>query len=99
VLNRRESLKLSGAAALTLLAGEGRATSNDELAGKEIKVAGYGYDRVQAIKDGTVSIDQAEVSFYNENIYSLNAQAFGAKRTYEITGAMALKPIVRSWNW
>ena len=85
MLNRRDSLKLSGAAALTLLAGEGRATSNDVVAGPQVKVAGYGYDRVQAIKDGTVGIDQAEVSFHNENIYSLNGQAFGAKQTYEVT--------------
>ena len=71
MLNRRDSLKLSGAAALALLAGEGSAASADEVTGKKIKVAGYGYDRIQAIKDGTVGIDQAEVSFQNENIYSM----------------------------
>ncbi|MEH6636377.1 MAG: ABC transporter substrate-binding protein [Halioglobus sp.] len=85
MLNRRDSLKLSGAAALALLAGEGSAASTDEAAGRKIKVAGYGYDRIQAIKDGTVGIDQAEVSFQNENIYSLNRQAFGTEATYEIT--------------
>jgi len=43
MLNRRDSLKLSGAAALALLAGEGSAASTDEVAGKRIKVAGYGF--------------------------------------------------------
>ena len=82
--NRRDILKLSGAATLGLLAsGNGEASA--EASGPKINVAGYPYDRVQAIKDGLVGIDQADVSFYNENIYSLNAQAFGPRKTYEVT--------------
>jgi len=82
--NRRDMLKLSGAAALGLLAtGNGEVSA--EASGPKINVAGYPYDRVQAIKDGLVGIDQADVSFYNENIYSLNAQAFGPQKTYEVT--------------
>ena len=34
-----------------------------------IKVAGYNYDRIRAIKDGIVSIEGADVSFTVENIY------------------------------
>lgn len=60
MLNRRDSLKLSGAAALTLLAGEGSAASTDDVAGEKIKAAGYSYDRIQAIKDGTVAMDEYE---------------------------------------
>jgi 4,5-dihydroxyphthalate decarboxylase len=96
MLNRRDSLKLTGAAALALLAAEGRAASPDETAGKKIKVAGYGYDRIQAIKDGVVGIDQAAVSFHDENIYSLNSQAFGAKKTYEVT-ELGLIPYVSKY--
>ena len=81
---RRDALKLSGAAALGLLATKSR-VAFAEISSSKINVAGYPYDRVQAIKDGLVGIDQADVSFYNENIYSLNAQAFGPQKTYEVT--------------
>jgi len=82
--NRREMLQLSGAAALGLLA-TGNVEASSEASGPKVNVAGYPYDRVQAIKDGLVGIDRADVSFHNENIYSLNAQAFGPKNTYEVT--------------
>jgi len=82
--NRREMLKLSGAAALGLLSAQSGLAAS---AGTKpnIGVAGYPYDRVQAIRDGLVGIDQADVSFHNENIYSLNAQTFGPQKTYEVT--------------
>jgi 4,5-dihydroxyphthalate decarboxylase len=81
---RRDALKLGGAAALGLLATR-KGAASAEISRPKINVAGYPYDRVQAIKDGLVGIDQADVSFYNENIYSLNAQAFGPQKTYEVT--------------
>ena len=84
MVNRRETLKFSGAAALSLLATKS-GIALAEATKEKIKVAGYAYDRVQAIKDGLVGIDQADVSFHNENIYSLNAQAFGPDKTYEVT--------------
>jgi 4,5-dihydroxyphthalate decarboxylase len=91
MLNRRDTLKLSGAAALGLLAGQSGTASAE---GKpRIKVAGYPYDRVQAIKDGLVGIDQAEVSFHNENIYGLNRLAFGSEQTHEVT-ELGLIPFV-----
>ena len=83
-IHRRDLVKLSGAAGLGLLAST-TATASESASGRTVSVAGYPYDRVQAIKDGLVSIDQADVSFHNENIYSLNAQAFGPKKTYEVT--------------
>ena len=82
--NRREMLQLSGAAALGLLAtGHGKASAGASLL--KIKAAGYPYDRVQAIKDGKAGIDQAEVSFHDSNIYTLNDLALGAKKTFEVT--------------
>jgi len=92
---RRDALKLSGAAALGLLATKSR-VAIAEISSSKTNVAGYPYDRVQAIKDGQVGIDQADVSFYNENIYSLNAQAFGPQKTYEVT-ELGLIPYVSKY--
>ena len=95
MVNRRETLKLSGAAALGLLATKSGIASA-ETSPPKIKVAGYAYDRVQAIKDGLVGIDQADVSFHNENIYSLNKLAFGSDKTYEVT-ELGLIPYVSKY--
>jgi 4,5-dihydroxyphthalate decarboxylase len=95
MVNRRESLKLSGAAALALLTAKSGAASA-EAAGPKIKVAGYAYDRVQAIKDGTVGISRADVSFHTENIYRLNDLAFGPESTYEVT-ELGLIPYVTNY--
>ncbi len=95
MVSRRETLKLSGAAALGLLATKSEVASA-EAAKPEIKVAGYAYDRVQAIKDGSVGIDEADVSFHNENIYSLNDHAFGPNKTYEVT-ELGLIPYVTKY--
>ena len=92
---RRETLKLSGAAALGLLAGQsGTVSAESDL--PKIKVAGYPYDRVQAIKDGLVGIDQVDVRFHNENIYSLTRLAFGSEQPYDIT-ELGLIPFVSKY--
>ncbi len=95
MVNRRETLKLSGAAALGLLATQ-NGTASAQAAKPTIKVAGYSYDRVQAIKDGQVGIDQADVSFNDENIYRLNDLAFGREQTYEVT-ELGLIPYVTKY--
>ena len=93
--NRREMLQLSGAAALGLLVtGNGEAST--KASGPKIKVAGYSYDRVQAIKDGLVGLDQAKVSFHNSNIYDMNDLAFGSEKTYEVS-EMGLIPFVTKY--
>ena len=116
MVNRRDAIKLSGAATLGLLASQngnaaaGDARSEAEVARSEaevarseagiarstIKVAGYPYDRVQAIRDGQVGLDQADVSFHTENIYGLNAHAFGPEKTYDVT-EMGLIPYVSKY--
>jgi 4,5-dihydroxyphthalate decarboxylase len=93
---RREALKLSGAAALGLLATSSGTVLSESSPAPKIKVAGYPYDRVQAIKDGLVGIEQAEVSFTNENIYSLNKLAFGPQKPYEVT-ELGLIPYVSQY--
>ncbi len=62
----------------------------------EIKIAGYDYDRVRAIKDGIVSIEGAEVSFTVENIYDLNSSVFGPEKKYEVT-EMGLIPYISQY--
>ena len=92
---RREALKLSGAAALGLLTS-GKAAESAEAAGSTLNVAGYSYDRVQAIRDGNVGIDQAEVTFHASNIYEMNDLAFGPERRFEVT-ELGLIPYVTQY--
>ena len=74
-----------GAAAATSMT----ATSGEHLSAKsrsrQIKVAGYEYDRCRAIIDGKAGIDDTDVSFHYEDIYSVNALAFGKSPKYEVT--------------
>jgi len=95
MLNRRETLKLSGAAALGLLTTGNRGASA-EISDSEITVAGYSYDRVQAIRDGQVGMAQEEVSFHDSNIYALNDLAFGPDKTYDVT-ELGLIPYVTKY--
>ena len=84
MINRRESLKLSGAAALALLGTKaGPALARPD--SKTFKVAGYSYDRVLGIKDGQVGLEQAGVSFHDNNIYDMNDSTFGPEKRFEIT--------------
>jgi 4,5-dihydroxyphthalate decarboxylase len=95
VATRREALKFSGAAALgrlTPLASLTTASASRQT----ITVGGYSYDRVQAIKDGQVGLDQVEVNFQDSNIYALNDSAFGPDKTYEVT-ELGLIPYVTQY--
>jgi 4,5-dihydroxyphthalate decarboxylase len=95
VLNRRDTLKLSGAVALGLTAaGEGAAAV--ESSRPKINVAGYSYDRVLAIGDGQVGIEKSDVSFHDSNIYALNDSAFGSDKTFEVT-ELGLIPYVTKY--
>lgn len=63
-----------------------------------IKVAGYDYDRVQAIKDGDVSIDGVDVSFVVQDVYAVNKSAFGPDKKYEVTEIGLIPFITRYIN-
>jgi 4,5-dihydroxyphthalate decarboxylase len=90
-VKRRTLLKtaLTGAGGLAAFGGSAiRAAEPGEPskpAGPRIRVAGYDYDRVRAIADGTVGVPGKEVAFERENIYGLNRLAFGSERKYEVT--------------
>ncbi len=52
---------------------------------REIKIAGYDYDRVRAIIDGTVGVPGSRVVFEVQDIYNANQFAFGPEPKYEVT--------------
>ena len=74
--SRREVLMLSGAATLGAMASASGVATADSSTPK-IKATGYPYDRVSAIRDGQVGIDQHDVEFTVGNIYRMNDDVFG----------------------
>ena len=96
--DRRSFLKASatGAAVGVWAALGGRISLAAEAEKRRIKIAGYDYDRVRAIMDGQVDIEGADVSFNVENIYTLNSNAFGPEKKYEVT-EMGLIPYITKY--
>ena len=84
VLNRRDTLKLTGAGALAAYSASrtalGAQLANDAV----LKLAGYPYDRVQSIRDGSESIPGLEAEFQVTNIYELNDQVLGGGGAFDI---------------
>jgi len=77
-------LTLGAATAVTAVGySDERPSSNTT--SRQIKCAGYEYDRCRAIIDAKVGIEGADVSFHDEDIYSVNALAFGKTPKYEVT--------------
>jgi 4,5-dihydroxyphthalate decarboxylase len=64
----------------------------------EIKMAGYDYDRVHAIMDGTVKHEGFKITFIKENIYDLSVAAFGPEKKYEVTEIGLIPYITRYIN-
>jgi len=50
-----------------------------------INISGYDYDRVSAIRDGKVSIEEADVNFEVSNIYAMNKSVFGPEQKFEVS--------------
>jgi 4,5-dihydroxyphthalate decarboxylase len=99
-INRRHFLQASMGAALggSLLNSQQvlAATPTSKINSQIIKVAGYDYDRVLAIKDGRVGIEGAEVSFDTKDIYAVSRHAFGPDQKYEVT-ELGLIPFIRMY--
>jgi len=74
---------VAGAAPLGAAAcAENQASGGDwQLA---IQVAGYPYDRVQALIRGDVRVEGVDVRFTPSNIYALNAMAMGGAQEWEV---------------
>ena len=87
--SRRKFLKTSaiaGAAALgapvCAPAQEGAPKTSGALS---IHMAGYDYDRVEALRDGRVPIEGCEIDFEVSNIGEMNVHAINGPRTREVT--------------
>lgn len=84
--SRRGCLRAAAAGSLGALAVAGAPAAHaekNEL--PQVRIAGYAYDRVQAIQDGRLGLDGFDVRFQPGDIYSLNRQVFGQKRTCEVS--------------
>ena len=68
---------------------------NNEL---EIKIAGYDYDRVSAIRDSKVFVEGADVSFEVSNIYAMNRSVFGPEQKFEVSEIGLIPYITRYIN-
>ena len=74
---------------------ENKVDPNDKLA---LKIAGYDYDRVQAIMNGKVTHKDLDISFNVENIYGLNKYVFGPEQKYDVTEIGLIPFITRYVN-
>lgn len=84
--NRRNFIKgvAAGVGSAALLQG-GISTTSAAASTREIKVAGYDYDRLKGIMDGRAGIEGAEVSYHYRDIYQVNELAFGEEKPFEVS--------------
>lgn len=91
--SRRDFIKTSalavGAAGTLAACGNSGTRTEDAfepaLEGLPITVAGYPFDRVQALVDGRVPIEGCSVSFQKGSIGDLNTHVFAGPQTIEVT--------------
>ncbi len=50
-----------------------------------IKIAGYKYDRVEALIDGRVQVDRCDTRFLEASIGEMNTHVFSGPKTWEVT--------------
>ncbi len=100
----KKSLYIITLIALTLLlaCNQDSATNSknkvDTYNNLELKIAGYDYDRVQAILNGKVTHKDLDIFFNVENIYSLNKYVFGPEQKYDVTEIGLIPFITRYIN-
>jgi len=97
-ISRRELLKtasVAGAVAatgLTALSSQAKTLSN-----LQIDMAGYGYDRIQALIDGRVQIKGCDTSFEVSKIGELNTHLFKGPQTREVS-EVGLQPFMLAYD-
>ena len=64
----------------------------------QIKIAGYAYDRVRAIENGSLGVDGYDVRFHSEGIYSLNRQMFGSEQPWDVSETGLIPFVTRFAN-
>ncbi len=89
---------VAGVAAGAWSALVGRSAQAATVHEREIKIAGYDYDRIRAIVDGNVGVPGSKVSFDFQDIYALNQFAFGPERKYEVTELGLIPYVVKFIN-
>jgi 4,5-dihydroxyphthalate decarboxylase len=83
---RREFLKIASVAGgIGILGAANLASSADKRNELPIKLAGYDYDRVQALIDGRVGIDGCKTQFEISRIGEMNSHAISGPQTREVT--------------
>jgi 4,5-dihydroxyphthalate decarboxylase len=98
-LSRRTCLHAAATGSLGALAAVGAPeVSAQESQVPQLRIAGYGYDRVRAIQDGRLTLDGFDVRFQPEDIYTLNRLLFGPKRTYEVSETGLIPFVTRYAN-
>jgi 4,5-dihydroxyphthalate decarboxylase len=97
--SRRGCLRVAAAGSLGALAVAGAPYAHAEKYRlPQIKIGGYDYDRVRAIRDGRLGLDGFDVRFQPGNIYSLNRQVFGPQRTFEVSETGLIPYVMRYAN-
>lgn len=97
-MDRRAVLKAMGATALGgTLSVSGVSVSAGSTSNKlQLRLAGYDYDRVAGLMNGSVEIEGCDVSFEVDKIGRLNTNALGGPMTREVT-EVGLVPYVISY--
>jgi 4,5-dihydroxyphthalate decarboxylase len=95
-VTRRSFLKSSAIAASAGALATGGINVQAAQEDTTINVAGYDYDRVKGIINGSAGIDGANVRFNYEDIYAVNKLAFGPQKTYEVS-ELGLIPYVNKF--
>jgi 4,5-dihydroxyphthalate decarboxylase len=85
-ISRRDLLKTASAVSALSMAGISTASPSPNKAKKlAIDMAGYDYDRVQALIDGSVEIEGCTAKFEVSRIGDLNTHIFSGPKTREVT--------------
>jgi 4,5-dihydroxyphthalate decarboxylase len=85
-ISRRNFLRTASAATALGMSGVAQAASHIKQSGKlQIDMAGYDYDRVQALIDGRVTIEGCTTNFEVGRIGEMNSHIFSGPQTREVT--------------
>ena len=87
--SRREFIKASaltvGAAGALSVCGQVPARAADKPKGLPLSMAGYKFDRTEALIDGRVKIEGCEIQFKESGIGDINTNVFSGPQTLDVT--------------
>ncbi len=89
LMTRRKFIKTSalmvGAAGTVLTDGRNLVESSNRTKSLPISMAGYNYDRTQALIDGRVTVEGCDLHFQEAGIGDLNTNVFSGPQTLDVT--------------